>query len=293
MRYRLRLTIRHDFRRPIGAGRQLLRICPRDIPGLQQVLRCHVAADPEPLEEAWFRDFFGNEVIELVLPAGLSSLRFDMTAQILRHSTSSSLDLSAPLPRLGEELAEITDLGPDSPHHFLAASPHIPAVPEITAFAARSSRDAGTACAAVEQLGHALHRIMRFDPEATEVDTPIATAFAGRHGVCQDFSQIMIAALRSLGIPAAYVSGFLRTLPPPGRPRLEGADAMHAWVRAWTGIEAGWVEFDPTNACFVSADHVTIGYGRDYSDTAPVTGMMRLVGSQTGTHSVDLVEEAG
>ena len=89
---------------------------------------------------------------------------------------------------------------------------------------------------------------MRYDPDATEVDTPLAEAFAARHGVCQDFSHIMIAGLRSLGIPAGYVSGFLRTMPPPGKPRLEGADAMHAWVRAWCGAEAGWIEYDPTNA---------------------------------------------
>ena len=100
----------------------------------------------------------------------------------------------------------------------------------------------------------------------------------------------MIAGLRALGIPAGYVSGFLRTQPPPGRPRLEGADAMHAWVRAWTGIEAGWTEYDPTNACFVSADHVVIGYGRDYSDTAPITGSLRLSGSQIGSHGVDIAE---
>ena len=89
---------------------------------------------------------------------------------------------------------------------------------------------------------------MNFDPEATTVDTPPAEAFARRHGVCQDFAQVMIACLRGVGVPAGYVSGFLRTDPPPGQPRLEGADAMHAWVRAWCGWQAGWIEYDPTNA---------------------------------------------
>lgn len=291
MRYRLRLTIRYDFGRPIGAGRQLLRVCPRDLPTVQQVHDCQVTVEPQPLERHEFRDFFGSQVIQLVLPAGVSSVRFDMNARVRRFVTDSSFDLSAPLPRLAEELAEITDLDSDSPHHFTQSSPRIPEVPDISGFAAAICSDAPTARAAVERLGIAIRDVMRFDPRATEVDTPIADAFAGRHGVCQDFSQIMIAGLRSLGIPAGYVSGFLRTLPPPGRPRLEGADAMHAWVRAWTGIEAGWIEYDPTNACFVSGDHVTIGYGRDYADAAPVTGMMRLHGSQRGTHNVDLVEE--
>ncbi len=100
----------------------------------------------------------------------------------------------------------------------------------------------------------------------------------------------MIAGLRSLGVPAAYVTGFLRTLPPPGQKRLEGADAMHAWVRAWTGTESGWMEYDPTNACLVDLDHIVVGYGRDYADAAPVTGVIRLDSDQSGTHSVDIAE---
>ncbi|MAN56745.1 MAG: transglutaminase family protein [Paracoccus sp. (in: a-proteobacteria)] len=290
MRYRLRLTLRYDFARPTGAGRQLLRICPTTIPAIQSVERCEVEITPAPVERGTFADFFGTEVIQLVLPAGMTSLSFEMTGQVTRHGIDSVLDLSAPLPRLAPELAEIADLGRHSPHHFLRPSPRIAPEPDIAAFAARATAGAPTARAATERLGLALHEVMRFDASATQVDTPIAEAFRHRHGVCQDFSQIMIAGLRALGIPAGYVSGFLRTQPPPGRPRLEGADAMHAWVRAWTGIEAGWTEYDPTNACFVSADHVVIGYGRDYSDTAPITGSLRLSGSQIGSHGVDIAE---
>lgn len=291
MLYRLRLSIRYEFNRPTGAGRQLLRICPADLPGMQEVQQCSVTVTPPPLERSSFTDFFGTQTIQLALPAGLSELRFDMSGRVLRHGDDQALDLSAPLEGLASEVAAITDLGAHSPQHFVRASPLIAPDAAISRFAAKACAGAPTTRAAVEQLGLALHKHMKFDPDATEVDTPIATAFAGRHGVCQDFSQIMIAGLRSLGIPAAYVSGFLRTLPPPGKPRLEGADAMHAWVRAWTGAEAGWCEYDPTNACFVSTDHVTIGYGRDYSDTAPITGSMRLDGSQTGTHSVDITTD--
>lgn len=290
MRYHLRLSILYDFDRPTGAGRQLLRICPVPIPGIQWVERCEVDITPRPVERSNFVDFFGTEVIQLVLPSGLDKLCFSMSGLVVRHAIESSLDLSVPLTRLGPELNEIANMGADSPHHFRRPSPRIPADPDIAAFALQATAGAPTARAAIEMLGRALNTYMRFDAKATEVDTPIADAFAGRHGVCQDFSQIMISGLRSLGIPAGYVSGFLRTLPPPGKPRLEGADAMHAWIRAWTGIEAGWAEYDPTNACFVSSDHVTIGYGRDYSDTAPVIGSVRLSGGQSGTHSVDILE---
>lgn len=290
MRYSLRLSFRYEFARATGAGRQLLRICPTTIPGIQSVDHCEIDLTPRPVERSGFTDFFGTKVTQLVLPAGMTSLRFDMRGQVTRHAIASQLDLSAPLPRLMQELSEVTELGPHSPHHFLRPSPRIPAEPDIARFAVQATAGAPTARAAVEKLGLALHQAMRFDARATQVDTPIAEAFQHRHGVCQDFSQIMISGLRALGIPAAYVSGFLRTLPPPGRPRLEGADAMHAWVRAWTGIEAGWTEYDPTNACFVSADHVVIGYGRDYSDCAPITGSLRLSGSQKGSHSVDIAE---
>ncbi|MBC9248115.1 transglutaminase family protein [Paracoccus sp. 11-3] len=289
MLYSLRLSVHYEFDRPIGAGRQLLRICPADLPGVQEVQQCNVSVTPAATERSTFTDFFGTEVIQLALPAGLTELRFDMQGQVLRHRMESVLDLSAPLDQIHRELQTVTDLGLSSPQHFIHASPRIPNDPRIADFARHVCAGSDTACAAVEALGRALNTHMSFDAQATEVDTPIAEAFIGRRGVCQDFSQIMISGLRSLGIPAAYVSGFLRTLPPRGRPRLEGADAMHAWVRAWTGNEAGWCEYDPTNACFVSSDHVTIGYGRDYSDAAPLTGALRMYGKQTGDHSVDII----
>ena len=130
---------------------------------------------------------------------------------------------------------------------------------------------------------------MSFDPEATTVDTPPAEAFARRHGVCQDFAQVMIACLRGIGIPAGYVSGFLRTNPPPGQPRLEGADAMHAWVRAWCGRQTGWIEFDPTNAIAAGIDHILVARGRDYGDVAPVKGVLRIAGDQKTEHAVDVI----
>jgi transglutaminase-like putative cysteine protease len=289
-RYRLALDIRYAFDRPTGAARQVLRICPATIPGVQAVAACSVSVDPKPAERREFTDFFGMHCVELVLPGGLTALRFAMQAEVIRQAPAGGPDLSAPLAGLGADLAAVTALGPGSPQHFLAASPRIPPVSDIAAFAAAATRGAGTTRAALQALGQALHGAMRFDPKATEVDTPIAAAFAGRRGVCQDFAQIMVAGLRSLGVPAAYVSGFLRTTPPPGQPRLQGADAMHAWVRAWTGQAGGWVDYDPTNACLVGADHVTIGHGRDYGDAAPVTGMLRLDGNQSGSHSVDLIE---
>jgi transglutaminase-like putative cysteine protease len=290
MRYALKLVVRYAFARPSGGGRQLLRIRPAELAGRQAVLMSRLTVTPQPAEERRFRDFFGTDVVELVMPPGLREVTFDLRARVERVAAGAGLDMSPRLADLAAEIAADRSLTAAAPHHFLPASPRIPVVAEISAFAAAATAGAATVAEAVRMLGLALHKALKFDAKATEVDTPIAEAFAGRSGVCQDFSQIMIAGLRSLGIPAGYVAGFLRTLPPPGKKRLAGADAMHAWVRAWTGAEAGWVEYDPTNACLVDMDHIVVAYGRDYADVAPVTGMLRLDGSQTGSHSVDITE---
>lgn len=290
MQYDLRLVIRYVFDRPTGAGRQQLRIQPAQTPPQQSLLSCDITITPEPSERREFTDFFGTKVLEVVMAPGLKKIEIALKARVVRLSLGPELDISPPLPRLRAELEEVTDIGATSPHHFLSASPRIPIDPAIAAFARQAVEGAETTRAAIGALGDAIHDFMTFDAKATEVDTPPAVAFALKRGVCQDFAQIMIAGLRSLGIPAAYVGGFLRTLPPPGKPRLEGADAMHAWVRAWAGAEAGWIDHDPTNAVFADTDHISVGHGRDYGDVAPVTGALRMDGGQAGSHAVDLVE---
>jgi transglutaminase-like putative cysteine protease len=120
------------------------------------------------------------------------------------------------------------------------------------------------------------------------VHTATIEAFRLRRGVCQDFAQIEIACLRSIGIPARYVSGYLRTYPPPGKPRLVGADQSHAWVAAYCGPELGWVEIDPTNNCVCGTDHIPIAWGRDYGDVVPMRGVFLGGGSHQLKVSVDV-----
>ncbi len=122
-----------------------------------------------------------------------------------------------------------------------------------------------------------------FDPEATTVSTPVTEVFTRRRGVCQDFAHLMLSCLRSLGLAARYVSGYLLTHPPPGRPRLLGADASHAWVSVYCP-GSGWVDVDPTNGLVVGTEHVTVGWGRDYDDVSPLRGV--LLGG--GSHTVDI-----
>ena len=125
---------------------------------------------------------------------------------------------------------------------------------------------------------HRIHDEFRFDPGATSITTPVTRVLAERHGVCQDFAHLQIACLRSLGLPARYVSGYLLTDPPPGQPRLVGADASHAWLSVWCPVH-GWVDLDPTNDVLPDTRHVTIAWGRDYGDVSPLRGVVLGGGS--------------
>ncbi len=160
--------------------------------------------------------------------------------------------------------------------------------PELKRYALESFPPRRPLLEAVRELTRRINRDFRFDTKATEISTPVETFFEKRRGVCQDFSHLQIACLRSLGLPARYVSGYLRTLPPPGRPRLIGADASHAWCAAWSpGL--GWVDFDPTNDCIPTDGHITLAWGRDFGDVSPVYGVLLGGAGHTLKVSVDVM----
>jgi transglutaminase-like putative cysteine protease len=183
------------------------------------------------------------------------------------------------------------ELGPDGPAAYLYPTRRTPAAAAITEYA-RQSFTAGRPMieAACELMGR-IRQDFTYDPEATTVSTPALDAFSARHGVCQDFAHVMISGLKGLGLPAAYVSGYLRTIPPPGKPRLEGADATHAWVSLWCGPAQGWIGFDPTNAMLVHNDHIVLAIGRDYSDVAPIDGIILAPGEQSLKVEVDVLPQ--
>lgn len=289
MLYDIAMTIAHDYDRPAAAGRHILRLMPADLPGRQRRITGALSIRPEPSEARPLVDFFGNSGLEVVFRAAHDEILFRLSARVERLAEPRGLDISPPLSRLAGEIAAQRSLAAAAPHHFLGPSPRVPLSPEITAWAAAEVAPEMTVAAAVEAIGRAIHRDFAFDAGATTVDTAPAEAFARRRGVCQDFSHVMIAALRGIGVPAGYVSGFLRTYPPPGQPRLDGADAMHAWVSAWCGREAGWTEYDPTNAMPSGPDHILVARGRDYGDVAPVRGVLRIAGAQSTEQAVDVV----
>jgi transglutaminase-like putative cysteine protease len=290
MLYDIGLQIEQKYNSPAVGARQVVRIVPPTIPGEQEVIVSSLTVDPPPHERRDRRDFYGNGVVEVAYKTAQDHIDYKVTARVRRFEPSQQLKLSPTVSGLADELASFHSLAPLAPHHFLPPSPRVPEVAALAQYAASIVPPDAVALDAVEALGKALFRDMKFDPKATTVDTTAAEAFAARHGVCQDFSHIMIGCLRSRGIPAGYVSGFLRTIPPKGQPRLQGADAMHAWVRAWCGVELGWIEYDPTNEKFAGTDHIIIARGRDYSDVAPVKGVLRTSGLQDADHSVDVIE---
>jgi transglutaminase-like putative cysteine protease len=194
-------------------------------------------------------------------------------------------------PTVGEIAAlarNASDMSVESPANYLYPSPSIPLHPAITAWCAEDLDPGRGIVEAGLALATRIHAGFTYDGSATTVDTSPIEAFEKRHGVCQDFAQIMIAGLRGVGLPAAYVSGYLRTIPPPGKERLVGADATHAWVVIWCGAGRGWIGFDPTNACLVGSHHIVTAMGRDYADVAPIDGVFTGREGQKIDVSVDV-----
>lgn len=289
MNYDVSLRIDYSVGRSAASGRNVLRMLPMHLPGEQEVPGASLTIDPAPDERIAGRDFFGNSTVEVNHQKSWSRLVLTMRATVRRLPRGPMLDLSPAVENLATDMQKVHTLDANSPYHFLGASSRIGYVRAIHDYARGMLEPGVTALELARRFNLALRRDMKYDADATDVNTPAADAFQRRRGVCQDFTHIMITGLRALGIPAAYVSGFLRTIPPPGKPRLAGSDAMHAWVRVWCGFDLGWVEFDPTNGLIVGTDHIVVAHGRDYADVSPVRGVLRTAGSQKTEQAVDVI----
>jgi len=288
--YDVKLKLSYTYDAPVSGGRHLVRVFPVSLPNIQRVIASSLHLEPGPAENSEFADFFGSRVASLAYRSAHDALEIAMTARVEVFRTPMNVSNAPDSLTLAEQIAATWDMGWRSPHHYLSTSPRIVLTADITQYARQSLTATSDVFAAATDFCMRIHRDFAYDGEATLVDTPVTEAFSLRRGVCQDFAHIMIAGLRGLGIPAGYVSGFLRTIPPEGKPRLEGADAMHAWVKVWCGSQIGWVEFDPTNAMQAGPDHIVIGYGRDYSDVTPIVGILRSAGGQDTTQAVDVIE---
>lgn len=286
MIYDIRLVTASVYETAVPFARHVLRFVPRDRPG-QRVLSHDLKIDPKPSDVRDGRDFFGNVTRWVTIETQHQKLlvhadaRVERTAQPIPQTTPAWEDVRA-------AAARSFDISPEAPAHFLFPSRLIGPNEAIRAYAAKSFPPGRPILDAAMDLMHRLHADFKYDSTATDVATMPAEAFALKRGVCQDFAHVMIAGLRDLGLPASYVSGFLRTLPPPGKPRLEGVDATHAWVAVWCGEADGWIGLDPTNAVVAGEDHIVLGIGRDYADVAPLDGVIVTYGGQKLEVAVDV-----
>lgn len=288
MHYAIRHITRFDYGQSPRFARCNLRLKP-------------IAWSGQTLEDYALSVEPGGEVGPARSEAGLANVMRLVVAHPARTLTIESratvrVDRPVPMPSAADPtLAEIAaaarasrDMGPASPASYMFPSPRIPIDAGIAAWCAQElAPDRGALDAAIS-LALRIQREFAFDPTATLVDTPPNEAFAKRGGVCQDFAQIMIGGLRAAGLPAAYASGYIRTLPPPGKARLVGADATHAWVMLWCGEALGWVGVDPTNGIWMASDHIVMAIGRDYGDIAPIDGVVLGSGAQSMNVSVDV-----
>ena len=226
----------------------------------------------------------------LLLSEPITSLRIDSSFSI--EVSPIAVNLAGPCPPLAEirrAACASRDLSQFGPSPYLFTSQIVRISAEIGEWARPCLIPGSGILQAAGALCQAIHRQFAYDSDATKTETPPIEAFRQRRGVCQDFAHIMIAALRTHGIPAAYVSGYLRTIPPPGRARLVGCDAMHAWVNVWCGDALGWIGFDPTNNQVAAGDHILVAMGRDYADVAPVDGVFHGSEGQTLRVAVDVL----
>ncbi len=277
MIYDIRHVTTYAYESPVSFARCSLRLEPLSGHG-QQLLSHHVDIRPRPIERTRRRDFFGTLTESVVIEASHRHLRIDSRSRVDVARKAPGRTTEGPAWDGIRDLAfEAKSLGPASPVGYVFASPLVPVLAPVTAYAAASFPPGGGILAGAVDFMHRIRSEFRYDSKATVISTPLQEAFEKRHGVCQDFAHVMIAGLRGLGLPAAYVSGYLRTVPPPGQPRLEGADASHAWVSLWCGEGLGWVGLDPTNDLLVENDHIILGIGRDFSDVSPIDGI--IVGS--------------
>lgn len=286
-RYYVVHETRYGYSQPVGLSRQLVRLRPRDLP-FQRISGFDLAITPEPDVLTSGEDAFGNPVVAICIEQNHASLsvRASYWAEIgerppLRGGESVTWEAAKERLsyRAGRPLSE-ADL---DAARFQFESPRVRNKREIAAWAADSFPAGAGLLEGVRALAARIHEDFVFDPRATTVSTPVTEVFASRRGVCQDFAHFMLSCLRSLGLSARYVSGYLLTRPPPGRPRLVGADASHAWVSVYCP-DFGWMDVDPTNGILAGKQHVTIGWGRDYEDVAPLRGV--LLGG--GSHTLDI-----
>ena len=287
MRYRVTHTTTYAYEEAVSVSHNEARITPRRTAS-QSPQRTQLVVDPMPSALISDVDYFGNT---------MHFFSLEESHQRLTVTAVSDVDVDAmPTPAPGltpawESVPEMIRRDRSRPGieavGYVFASPLVQFDQDVQAYAAESFMPGRPVLEAAYELTRRIHADFTYEPGATSISTPLSAVMRNRHGVCQDFAHLEIAMLRSFGLPARYVSGYLRTRPAPGRPRLTGADASHAWLSLYCpGF--GYLDLDPTNGTIPSDEHVTVAWGRDFGDVSPLKGVILGGGAHDLTVSVDV-----
>jgi transglutaminase-like putative cysteine protease len=272
-RYHVTHETRYAYSGKVTSAHQLAHLKPRNTPW-QRVEYHTIEIEPKPAEHADGVDYFGNGVIRFMIDVPHEILK--VVAESVVEIDSNAPDVAADSPAWEEALASPGVWQPDvdlDVEQYRVASPMVPLLEESIAYARASFAPARPWFEAMLDLTRRIHSEFRYDPKATTVTTQVREVLGHRRGVCQDFAHLMLSCLRSLGLPARYVSGYVLNHVSPGKNRLSGADASHAWVAAHCP-HLGWVAFDPTNGKLADLEFVTLGWGREFSDVTPLCGVV-------------------
>lgn len=278
----------YRYSSPVAQSHHLIHLAPRPHER-QEINRHSIMVEPAPASRVDYTDGFGN-------PASILTIEQDHS-ELLIHSRSQIEVLPPPNAHLTgtaswSKLASSLGAG-SGPHdldvlQYTCASRYARPAPDVYGYALPSFAPGRPVLDAVMELMNRIYEDFTYDSGATDISTELSELLQTRRGVCQDFAHLAIACLRSFALPARYVSGYLLTQPPPGQPKLMGADASHAWISAWAP-ETGWVDFDPTNNLIPSDGHITIAYGRDYHDVSPIAGVLLGGGEHRVEVAVDVI----
>lgn len=284
----------YTYKSDVSDSYSQLHLLPRQLPGQ----RCHateVVIDPDPDDYRERLDYFGNRVSYVAIHRPHRALT--VTATSLVEVDDRPVELSLFGHRPWEEARDATRrnevVDPLDALQYTLDSPLVETSAAFADYATSTFTPGRPLLEAVTDICHRIHADFEYSPGSTSVTTPLPEVFAQRKGVCQDFAHVGIACLRSIGLPARYVSGYLETLPPPGRPKLKGADGSHAWMSVLVP-QTGWLEVDPTNDQLANNRYIVTAYGRDYSDVPPLSGVIYTKGKTDRLRvQVDVVAVSG
>lgn len=289
MTYNILHRTLYDYTAPVTVSHHVARLEPRGNT-VQAQESFSLRIFPEPTLRKDRVDYFGNQLCLFSIQEVHTKL------EVISHSRVTVRRETPPAPETSPAWEEVAALFRDpvspevvEPYQFVFDSPQVRASFELADYALESFPKGTPLLVGARELTRRIFTDFKYDSKATTVATPLEEVVEKRRGVCQDFAHLGIACLRSLGLPARYVSGYLRTRPPEGKPRLVGADASHAWFGVFCP-GAGWVDFDPTNNVQPGEEHITVAYGRDFGDVSPVAGIITGGGQHVVKVSVDVAE---